>query len=156
MSIAVKTLAISTALLYLKCLATITIQGGKRFDAGTRPPEDGGLALSKGKQQSYGLNETKDDERAQKAKLIETRWNRIVLNDLENIPIGLVVAIVSILANGNEIANSVLIVIFTLARIGHTIAYANEMQPHRTIFWTAAALSLVGITINGVVGAFSQ
>jgi glutathione S-transferase len=125
------------------------IQGGKRFVGGSRPPEDAKLGLAKGRAQSYGT----DTEISPKAKMQDIRWQRIVLNDLENIPLALIVSIVSIIARGNETINSILFVTFTLSRIGHTITYAKELQPHRAFCWFGAVLSVIGITLNGSVAA---
>jgi hypothetical protein len=52
---------------------TIGIQGGKRFSAGSRPPEDAKLSLNKtigkGGNQSFGTDEVKqDNEVMRKAK----------------------------------------------------------------------------------------
>ncbi|KAJ3117068.1 hypothetical protein HDU96_007986 [Phlyctochytrium bullatum] len=90
---AYKATLLATAALTAKMFVTLNIQGSTRFAAGTRPPEDAKLSVAKGSKQSYGLNvEAKDDEKLQKARLAEIRWQRIVWNDLENLPLGLIVA----------------------------------------------------------------
>ena len=51
---------VSSFALLLKFVFTLAIQGGKRFPAGTRPPEDAALKrLAKGTPQSYGFTPVK-------------------------------------------------------------------------------------------------
>jgi len=82
-----------TTVLLLKFLATTTIQGGKRFKAGSRPPEDASFKLD-------GANENQDfgiDNRVQaNLREADARWQRIVLNDVESIPLSLIVAWASV------------------------------------------------------------
>jgi glutathione S-transferase len=148
MSIDQKALAIATFVLYLKFLITLSIQGKKRFEGGSRPPEDTALSnLTNEISQSYGQANSNIPE---KARMDDIRWQRIVMNDLENIPLGLIVAIVSILVDGNSIANCVFLSTFTLCRCAHTLAYAYEKQPFRSYFWIGATLSVLGMAINAV------
>ncbi|KAJ3412227.1 hypothetical protein HDV05_001087 [Chytridiales sp. JEL 0842] len=158
--VAIKATAIATFTLLVKCVVTSTLQGGKRFAAGTRPPEDSKLGLNKilgkGKQQSYGLNEATDDEKIKKAKMLDIRWQRMVLNDLENIPIGLLAAWAASLTAKYPKLHAVLVLAFAGLRIGHTISYANELQPHRAIFWFGAVVAAFGMAANGFVGALTM
>jgi glutathione S-transferase len=137
----------------MKFLVTILVQGKQRFAAGSRPPEDISITtLAKGTKQSFGLQATgADAEKLQKYQMLDERWKRIVLNDLENIPLGLIVATVSILVGGNEHVNSIALVLFTVSRIAHTISYAKELQPHRAIFWGLGVLSVGIMTLNGSI-----
>ena len=52
--------------------------------------------MFKGKPQSFDgsklLEESKDNPKIVQAKLDEMRWTRIMANDLENLPIGLIAA----------------------------------------------------------------
>ena len=147
---------------------TVMIQGGKRFAAGSRPPEDEKLSLaktmSKGASQSFGLsapfqnqNDKDSDKnnspRVQMALIQDRRWQRIVMNDLENIPIGLIVAWTSANIAFSPILHSVLVLVFAISRTGHTIAYAYEKQPHRAMFWMGGIASLLLMSLNGLIGA---
>ena len=68
-------------------LSPFPLPGGKRFPAGSRPPEDFKLSLNKKKTpQNFQSTSSDVSERARQA---EQRWLRIVQNDLENIPFGL-------------------------------------------------------------------
>ena len=152
-----------TFLLFVKLFFTLSAQGGARFKAGTRPPEDGGLAPAAGKTQAFvqQVDGEGADSAANKAGLEEMRWTRIVANDLENIPLGLLVAWSSLLASGaadsggGKTAHIVFVIIFLIGRIGHTLMYARGVQPWRTVFWTAATIAVFGLGINSVVCSFN-
>ncbi|KAJ3359873.1 hypothetical protein HDU91_004779 [Kappamyces sp. JEL0680] len=155
-----KTLALATLLLCCKFYGTILVQGGKRFSGGSRPPEDEALSLNqsigKGKTQTFGvetLPASEADDKVMRLRQQDIRWQRIVLNDLENIPMGLVVAFVSILVGANATVTQASICVFTLARFFHTWAYANELQPHRAIGWGLGLASIFVMAANGAWAA---
>jgi glutathione S-transferase len=147
-----------TTVLFLKFAVTISIQGKQRFAAGTRPPEDISLTFfSQGTKQSFGMETTgAEEESLKKSRILDERWKRIVMNDLENIPLGLIVAIVSILAGGNQVLNVVCLIVFTVCRIGHTVTYALELQPHRALFWGTAIVAVAAMAFNGCVGSVME
>merc|ERR1711935_223839 len=140
----------ATSALVFKLFGTIMIQGGKRFPAGTRPPEDGSLSLAKGKAQSFG--QADQDKIKPHHIMADIRWQRIVHNDLENIPVGLAVAWGSLLSPASPTLHAGMVLLFAAARVGHTVSYAYELQPHRAIFWVVAALCMLGMAVNGVLG----
>lgn len=82
--------------------------------------------------QSYGANAVVGKEEA-KARLVDLRWRRLVLNDVENIPMGLLLFLVS--CGANQILYRLLMSVFVSARVTHSIAYAYEMQPMRGLCW---------------------
>lgn len=102
-----KTLSICTAILTIKWYTTIALQGKARFKGGSRPREDSTLGfaktLGKGVTQSFGTSLEGVDPKAVEDDI---RWQRIVLNDLENIPLGLIVGLISVLVGSNELVNS--------------------------------------------------
>ncbi|KAF1333328.1 Gtp-binding protein parf, partial [Globisporangium splendens] len=152
----VKVYVTCTAALYLKFLATVMIQGGKTFVSGGRPPEDNKLSLAKksGVKQNYGMKVDEKDEKILKAREVEHRWRRIIMNDLESIPFALFVFGGSILAGSNQTVHSVALIMYTAARYAHTVAYAKSLQPHRALFWFGGVLmTLVGIG-NAVAALF--
>jgi glutathione S-transferase len=155
MSIAIKTLSWCSTALFFKFFVTIMIQGKQRFAAGSRPPEDIMIEnLARGTKQSFGIESTgAEEEKMKKYKMLDERWKRIVLNDLENIPLGLLVATISILAGGNAFVNSAALVVFTVARIAHTISYAKELQPHRAICWGTAVSAVFMMALNGSISS---
>lgn len=151
-STAHKATMISTLVIVLKFLITITIQGGKRFISGSRPPED--EKFRPGTKQTFGLTKKEEelDEKTKRALEMDIRWQRIVLNDLENLPIGLIVAWGSLLSAYSPLTHTVLVILFAIARILHTYSYANMLQPHRALCWAVAVLCYVGLAINGTLG----
>lgn len=155
-----KVWAACSCVLYAKFLLTSAIQGGKTFEAGGRPPEDAKLSLAKnykGVTQNYGLVAPDDkDEKLVKAKAVEHRWRRIVANDVETIPIGLIVFGAGVLTEANAAVHLGAMAAFTALRCFHSYAYAHEMQPARGLAWTAAHLAvLVGVgnvVVSGILG----
>lgn len=156
-----KAFSVCTTTLFVKFFATVTIQGGKSFAAGARPPEDNSFNKDgRMPNQTYGLashNDDSDDansaeaEKLKQAKAVDYRWKRIVQNDLETIPIGLAVFLGSVLVGGHEATNCALMGVFTAARVGHTFAYANELQPHRALLWATGQLCVLASGLNGVI-----
>jgi glutathione S-transferase len=150
--VAFKTFAACSTTLFSKFL--VTTLGGKAFDAGMRPPEDSKYSLGMGKpKQDYGSMPLNDNE-TKAARLLDMRWRRIVQNDLESIPIGLAVFMGSILVGGNDVANSVLMISYTGLRLAHTISYAYQLQPHRSITWTLGQMSILGSGVNGIISMY--
>lgn len=118
--------------------------------AGTRAPEDAKLGMGKqGFAPPSPLSDGVDAE-AQEANL---RWQRIVANDNENVPIGAIVALAALLTAKSASAHSVLIYLFTVFRILHTIVFAHKMQPWRTLTWFGGVLCVAALALNGLIGA---
>lgn len=156
-SLSAKVLALCASILYVKVALTVSIQGGKTFAAGHRPPEDMKLSLAKrfpGVKQTYGAVATEEDaenKRLVRAREAEYRWKRIVMNDLENIPMGLLVFGAGVLVEANESVQVGAMALFTLARLAHTYVYAHEMQPHRGLAWMVAIVAALVGAGNAVV-----
>lgn len=150
----VKVYMACTAALYLKFLVTVSIQGGKTFRSGGRPPEDAKLSLAKKfkVKQTYGMAalDAEADAKILKAREVEHRWRRIIMNDLESIPFALFVFGAGILANSNTTVHSVALVLYTFFRYAHTYVYAHSMQPHRAIMWFGGVLCTLAGVVNGV------
>jgi len=148
-------------ILYIKLLITLLIQSSKRTASGTRPPEDNRLPGGKDTHGAwYAPSGTVDqqkviaDVRWQIAIQEDVRWQRIVANDLENIILGVIVAVVMVFVASSELAHIVLYSVFALSRVMWTISYGMAIQPTRTIFWWLSVLSIIGLGINGIVGVF--
>jgi len=156
---AVKAFSVCSTTLFFKFFVTVSIQGGKSFAAGARPPEDNSFNKDgKLPNQTYGLVSTEiggEDggvsEKLKQARAIDYRWKRIVQNDLEAIPIGLAVFLGSVLVGGHEATNCALMGVFTGARIAHTFAYANELQPYRSLLWGSGQLCVLASGLNGFI-----
>uniref|UniRef100_K3WS41 Microsomal glutathione S-transferase 1 n=1 Tax=Globisporangium ultimum (strain ATCC 200006 / CBS 805.95 / DAOM BR144) TaxID=431595 RepID=K3WS41_GLOUD len=161
-SLSVKVFALCASVLYAKVALTVSIQGGKTFAAGNRPPEDAKLSLAKrfpGIKQTYGAVPTEEElenKRLVRAREAEYRWKRIVMNDLENIPMGLIVFGAGVLVEASEKVHIGAMLVFTLARLLHTYVYAYSMQPHRGLTWMIAIFAvfvgIVNTVATGVLG----
>lgn len=82
-----------TTMMILKIFITQNLEGNAKAGAGVRAPEDGFLTEKRGIEQTFGLKnglESKSEEEVQKAKINLERWRRVLGNDIEMIPIGLV------------------------------------------------------------------
>jgi uncharacterized MAPEG superfamily protein len=130
--------ALTTIVLALKMSAISVVQGRARTSAKAfANPEDaamfGGTIVP---QEVAGV------QRAAKA------W----MNDLENIPIFLILALTYAIAGLSSTAFIVYCVVFTVARILHTIFYLSAAQPWRTIAYTVGALTSLALMIHLFVG----
>jgi len=93
------------------------------------------------------------DNRLDKYKEHEQRWLRLIQNDIESIPISLVVIWAGALCGPQLLLHLIASWTYCLCRIGHTVAYANAMQPYRAIFWLVGVLSVLVIALNSLVGS---
>jgi uncharacterized MAPEG superfamily protein len=149
-----------TLLLVTKFFMTIMLQGSSRVAAGSRPPEDELIFGTKaGKQSLDGSKKFKaDDIKGVRAKKKEMRWLRLVQNDLENIPLGLITAWASVLciqsspgSPKENVMHNILFWAFTISRIAHSIVYSFQLQPHRALAWFVGVVATVGMCINALV-----
>ncbi|KAJ3402514.1 hypothetical protein CcCBS67573_g03151 [Chytriomyces confervae] len=155
---ALKATSICTLVLLLKWYISISIQGDTRFKAGSRAPEDaafGGRMGAENVEQTFGLTSAANDASNQAEKMRELRWQRIIMNDLENIPLGLIIAWSSLVTPKSPLVHTVSVVTFAVMRILHTVTYARSLQPHRSIVWMLALVATLVMAVNGVVGALS-
>ncbi|CEG44003.1 Membrane-associated, eicosanoid/glutathione metabolism (MAPEG) protein [Plasmopara halstedii] len=137
----IKVYVACTSVLYVKFLAATTIQGAKKFVTGGRPPEDTKFSSAKRKQ-TFGFDKTSDTESLEAAQ----RWKSIVMNDLESIPIGLLIFGAGIMAGADPVIHYRAMIAFTVARCLHTYAYATAMQPLRSLsHGVSVTATLVGL-----------
>ncbi|CEG49671.1 Membrane-associated, eicosanoid/glutathione metabolism (MAPEG) protein [Plasmopara halstedii] len=135
------------------------IQAKKTFQAGNRAPEDKALPLARGcPKQSFGMDpESEKNEKISKAREMEHRWRRIVQNDLESIPLALVMFGLGVTIE-DRINSSVQIgamIMYTVVRCFHTIAYAYKLQPHRAWCWRIGVVAIMVGVINAVIGVYA-
>jgi glutathione S-transferase len=125
---------ITAIVLALKMAAISIVQGRARVNAGIfTNPED---VKAFGGQQASA--EVPMVERASRA------WR----NDLENIPIFLILAWIYVYAGLAPRAFVIYCIIFMFARVIHTICYLNAIQPGRTIAFTVGALTMLAMIIQ--------
>jgi uncharacterized MAPEG superfamily protein len=126
--------AITTIVLALKMAAISIVQGRARIGAGVFVnPEDA---------KAFGGRQA--PEEAPMVRRAANAWR----NDLENIPIFLILAWVYVAAGLSGIAFIVYCAAFILARVAHTICYLNSIQPARTIAYTVGAIATLALIIN--------
>ncbi|TMW68923.1 hypothetical protein Poli38472_001079 [Pythium oligandrum] len=152
----VKTFVVCTSVLFTKFFLTTMIQGVQTFKAGGRPPEDGKLGMAKGHpKQTYGLVSDEKDEKILKEREIEHRWRRIIANDLESMPLALFVFASGLFFESDERVHIGAMVVYTMARCAHTIAYAKQKQPHRARFFMLGSLCIFIGMGNALFAALS-
>ena len=145
---AVQATAVLSAVLWFKVFATNIGLGGAKNNAGTRPAED--------TYQKNAADATEED------KTNLDRAQRIVNNDLENIPYTMVLAWGSVYciglagarAESHAVAHVVLYTIFVVSRYAHSIVYIKGLSTARSIVWLFGALCSFGIAINGAIASF--
>lgn len=73
---------------------------------------------------------------------------RIQRNDIENIPIFFAIGLVYVLGGASASGAAIYCWTYTLARIGHTFAYAMELQPWRAILFGIGMLAQIGMAVQ--------
>ncbi|KAJ3140036.1 hypothetical protein HK101_003587 [Irineochytrium annulatum] len=121
--------AFATAWLIVKYFVTLNIQDEKNLPTLQK-------MFGKGITQSFGTTvHADDDKKMKKARMEDIRWDRIVRNDIENIPLGLIAANLFSDFAASPSVHVGCVLTYALARTVHTYFYAKEMQPHRGIAW---------------------
>ena len=130
--------ALTAIVLAIKMSANSVVQGRARTAAKVFVnPEDAKMF--------GGTAAALEDEMVQRAARV---WH----NDLENIPIFLILALVYAIAGLSTTAFVIYCLGFTIARILHTILYFNASQPGRTISYAVGALISLALMIHLLVG----
>lgn len=133
-----KMYAITAIVLALKMAAISLAQGRARVAAGIFVnPEDATTFAG-----TAAAEEAPAVQRAARA------WR----NDLENIPIFLILAWIYVAAGLSVTAFVIYCVVFMVCRIAHTICYLNAVQPLRTIAFTVGALTMLALIIHLFIG----
>jgi uncharacterized MAPEG superfamily protein len=71
-------------------------------------------------------------------------------NDLENIPLFLLLALGYVLQGGSPSWAGVYCSVFVLARIVHTVCYLRRLQPWRTIAFEVGVLAMLAVVIHSL------
>jgi uncharacterized MAPEG superfamily protein len=130
--------AITAIVLALKMAAISVVQGRTRASAGSYTnPEDA---------KAFGASLTTAE-----APMIE-RASKAWRNDLENIPIFLIIAWIYVYAGLSAGAFVIYCLVFMAARVFHTICYLNAIQPARTIAYTVGAVAMLVMMIHIFIG----
>ena len=128
--------AVCSGILVIKMIASALYTGTQRGKVkGYVNPEDARVA--------GGGAEAAPEEKPEVARAL-----RIQRNDLENIPAFFAIGLVYVLSGASGLGAAIYCWTFTLARIGHTVAYARGMQPARAILFGIAGLANLGMAVN--------
>lgn len=126
---------VGLAALLVRQLVVHTVESQVKMDLGLCAPEDDMVTKDiklTSKTQSWGADAL-SKEQAKKVK----RWQRIVMNDLENIPLAACIMVASLLCiqddPGCAKIHMYAVAAFVEARFMHSFFYAMSMQPWRTI-----------------------
>ncbi|MGX1022621.1 prostaglandin-E synthase 1 [Pseudomonas sp. Y3 TE3536] len=77
-----------------------------------------------------------------------SRAGRAWANDLENIPAFFALAGLAIALNAAAVVIVWLSVVFTVARVAHTVCYLRGLQPWRTVSFAVGLLCLLGLVVT--------
>ena len=80
------------------------------------------------------------------------RWDRIVMNNLENIPMAVLVFWLGTWTPNNHLGGNALFALFTLLRIIHTVLYACGVLYARTAVYLLSIIFVLGAGINAMAG----
>mmetsp|Transcript_40393 Transcript_40393/g.49209 ORF Transcript_40393/g.49209 Transcript_40393/m.49209 type:complete len:161 (+) Transcript_40393:146-628(+) len=148
----IRVTSILTVLLWFKVVITNLGLGGAKAEAGTRAPED--------------FYQKENEEASPEAKAAQDRSQRIVNNDLENIPYTMAMAWGSLFciflseasgsgkSDGLATAHMICYSIFVAARYGHSISYKFGVAIARSLVYLVGLLCSFAIVIIGAVAAF--
>src|SRR6185437_10234538 len=129
-----QTYALTAVVLEFKMAAIALVQGRGRLTTGLfTVPED--ALLFSGTESPH---EAPIVDRASKA------WR----NDLENIPIFLILAGIYVAAGLSQKAFTLYCTVFMVMRILHTYTYIKAMQPWRTVAFTIGAIAMFAMMLH--------
>lgn len=75
-------------------------------------------------------------------------------NDLENIPLFLIIALGYVMVGGNTNMGVAYFVVYCVCRVLHTFFYLNRIQPWRTVVYEIGSATTVAILIHSIWQAF--
>eukprot|EP01083_Nonionella_stella_P071935 193608_1 len=134
-----------TTIIWAKYLLCLQVQGL----SSPRPPEDATLpTMVTNMMDQVNVDTQQSDDKNNEATTFAKadRWKRIVSNDVESLPIALIIWWACVLTNTFPDVYSIASITWCLFRIIHTIFYAHSMQPWRTYIWFAGkGCEMVGL-----------
>ncbi|KAE9308523.1 hypothetical protein PR003_g20718 [Phytophthora rubi] len=84
------------------------------------------------------------------------RWKRIIQNDLESMPMAYVVFWSAISVGVSTDLTRTLLLVYTTARIGHTIVYSQSLPRARMLFWIVGVACIVVGAVASVLAALTD
>lgn len=131
MSSALNVYALCVVVLFLKMFAVSCYQGFFRIRS---------RAFTNTEDAAFFNRIAREKELAQ-----VTRATKAWVNDLESIPAFFALGGLAVAMNAPASITAGLSVLFTLARVLHTVAYLKGVQPWRTVFYGVGVLCLLGL-----------
>eukprot|EP00659_Diplonema_papillatum_P008498 gene8498-13122_t len=131
-------------------------QGHSRFAAGERPPEDSSFSTA-AKLRKHGIEQNfvgsgiEQNDRNLKAKERAMRWSRVLMNTLENVPLGLITGWASLIATKGSRTQVLFFTLFAVSRWVHTVSFVYALQPWRAIGWLSGWIAIIGMLYSGIV-----
>jgi glutathione S-transferase len=127
--------AFTAVILFFKMFAISIVQGIGRINA---------KQFVTAEDARFFAHEPPAPDEAPIVKRAQMAWR----NDLENIPIFLFLGLIYVTLGCWPGGAFIYFTIFIVARILHTVAYLNGMQPWRTIFFTIGMVVCVSLSIQ--------
>ena len=84
------------------------------------------------------------------------RWERIMGNEIENVPYFLIVAWANVGFKANPTVTAYASIIFAIARTSHSICYANALQPYRSLSFAVGLVSTGVLFANLIKAVFNK
>ena len=127
--------ALTTVILFFKMFAISIVQGLGRVNA---------RQFVTAEDARFFAHAPPAPDEAPIVKRAQMAWR----NDLENIPIFLLLGLIYVTLGCSPEGAYIYFTIFIVARILHTVAYLNGWQPWRTIFFTIGMIVCVALSIQ--------
>ena len=132
-----KMYALTTVILLFKMFAVSVVQGRGRVSSSIFTiPEDAKLFGGK-----------LEAEEAPSVQRASACWR----NDLENIPMFLILAGIYEMADLSSQAFAIYCIVFMVMRILHTFFYLNSVQPWRTVVFTIGTFAMFAMAIHVLI-----
>eukprot|EP00301_Raphidiophrys_heterophryoidea_P011233 c16962_g1_i1.p1 GENE.c16962_g1_i1~~c16962_g1_i1.p1 ORF type:complete len:180 (-),score=36.48 c16962_g1_i1:73-612(-) len=131
--------------------SALALQTLVRTVIGARPPEDQKYVPKSVTTKKQTFVGSVDDKNRTAGELCE-RANRIVANNLEQIPLAVAISWASLFCTSNPQMHAMLVTVLPIARAAHSICFAFAWQPWRSIAFVVAWACAFGILVNGMCG----
>jgi len=115
-------------------------------DANNHPPEDSAL----------GVDASKRSQDADTRRNGPTRMERVATNQMENLPMALLVIWAAYNAGVDKETLAILMSVFVGLRICFVAAYLAKLSPLRTIIWMLSQVSVIVVAVYGNMAACTK
>ncbi|KAE9062161.1 hypothetical protein PF010_g29515, partial [Phytophthora fragariae] len=95
------------------------------------------------------------DDRVRAAVEEEMRWKRIIQNDVESMPMAFIVFWSAISVGVSASLTTTLLLLYTIARFGHTAVYSLSLPHARMVFWIVGMVCIVIGAVASILAALT-